>query len=276
MDTLLEMNMSDSQIQNTTCTPVLRRSPRNASKLATKVEVATTVTKTKTRQVSTKTTVRTSRKVIRRTTPRVQGIGKGRDVADEATALLDLGNESLQKQLEDAPTDYAQVCHLTDQELRSLRAENDRLKNIAAERMEELIQMSKLLEERAAEVAIAEGQLKDVVDGILERLECAICSTLMTRPYKLECGHVFCCKCLKTWFSQSSFFPNCPNCRDVILDDPKPSHIVKDLLAFVFANSPDIASDTDLQPESDIDAEGEFYNEQFYVCVKAWLAGTSM
>ena len=57
-----------------------------------------------------------------------------------------------------------------------MRAENDRLKNIAAERKKELIQMSKLLEvrlyrtlgdrltwnqqERAAEVAIAEGQLK--------------------------------------------------------------------------------------------------------------------
>ncbi|KAJ3554953.1 hypothetical protein NM688_g2839 [Phlebia brevispora] len=260
MDTPLELNMSDSQLQSTACTPVLRRSPRNASKLATKV--TTTVTKTKTRQVATKTTVRTSCKVVHRTTPRAQGIGKGDDVAGEAAALLDLKNESLQKQLEDVRTEHAQVCYLTDQELRSLRAENDRLKNIAAERMEELIQMSKLLEERAAEVAIAEGQLKDVVDGILERLECAICSTLMTRPYILECGHVFCQKCLKTWFSQCSFFPTCPNCRDVILDDPKPSYIVEDILAFVFANSPDITSDTDLQSESDIDAEGELDNGQ--------------
>lgn len=46
--------------------------------------------------------------------------------------------------------------------------------------------------------------------------ECSICTNAYDNPQALNCGHIFCRKCLLQWFGYHA--PTCPNCRKRVTD----------------------------------------------------------
>ena len=56
--------------------------------------------------------------------------------------------------------------------------------------------------------------LKDMIQN---RLQCSICTEILTKPLVINCGHTFCKKCLDRWIEQKGKNSNCPNCRSRIL-----------------------------------------------------------
>ena len=52
---------------------------------------------------------------------------------------------------------------------------------------------------------------------ILNRLQCTICTEILTKPLVINCGHSFCKKCLDPWIEQKGKRANCPICRSAIL-----------------------------------------------------------
>uniref|UniRef100_A0A158R4X2 RING-type domain-containing protein n=1 Tax=Syphacia muris TaxID=451379 RepID=A0A158R4X2_9BILA len=47
-------------------------------------------------------------------------------------------------------------------------------------------------------------------------MQCIICISSFKSPVKLNCNHIFCRKCIETWFSQHN---TCPICRAIIYKD---------------------------------------------------------
>jgi len=59
---------------------------------------------------------------------------------------------------------------------------------------------------------------------------CKICDRLLYEPYALSCGHTYCYICLTQWFTNNSRKKTCPDCRSVIVLQPTPSYIIKELV----------------------------------------------
>ncbi|KAI9105002.1 hypothetical protein DFS34DRAFT_691204 [Phlyctochytrium arcticum] len=54
------------------------------------------------------------------------------------------------------------------------------------------------------------------LSALESHLQCAICTSYFNAPYKLDCGHVFCYKCILAWFDslvQMERARRCPTCR---------------------------------------------------------------
>ncbi|KAF7426480.1 hypothetical protein PC9H_008849 [Pleurotus ostreatus] len=54
---------------------------------------------------------------------------------------------------------------------------------------------------------------RGVIEALAEFCRCVVCTSFMTRPCVIECGHVFCSTCLDTWFDTHA---TCPLCRGIM------------------------------------------------------------
>ena len=65
--------------------------------------------------------------------------------------------------------------------------------------------------------AMTEETSKFMKNMLLNRLQCSICTEILSKPLVLNCGHTFCQKCLEKWIEQKGKKSDCPNCRNRIL-----------------------------------------------------------
>lgn len=65
---------------------------------------------------------------------------------------------------------------------------------------------------------------KEKISGFLT---CTICQEIFDDPYRVTCGHTFCCKCLEKWHKNNINNPTCPLCRE----NYEPDYTGKDLIA---------------------------------------------
>lgn len=54
-------------------------------------------------------------------------------------------------------------------------------------------------------------------EEMAEALSCPICMSLFKEPHRLQCGHVFCKKCISRCEDFNNLSQNCPICRDKII-----------------------------------------------------------
>ncbi|BGP25031.1 hypothetical protein JCM10295v2_003951 [Rhodotorula toruloides] len=63
----------------------------------------------------------------------------------------------------------------------------------------EEVELTRLRKELAASMELM-AQQQAALASVQSAIACAICTEPLDRPYSLQCGHVFCRKCLVTWF----------------------------------------------------------------------------
>ncbi|KAK3712591.1 E3 ubiquitin ligase [Vermiconidia calcicola] len=86
------------------------------------------------------------------------------------------------------------------------------------------------------------------VDTMRQLVTCKICSRLLYEPYALSCGHTYCYICLTQWFETNPRKKTCPDCRSIIIAQPTPSYIVKELV-LVFVSRSELLPDKETSEE---------------------------
>ncbi|KAF7424841.1 hypothetical protein PC9H_010152 [Pleurotus ostreatus] len=64
-------------------------------------------------------------------------------------------------------------------------------------------------------LALETEQKRGVIEALAEFARCVVCTSFMTRPCVVECGHVFCSACVETWFDTRA---TCPLCRGAMTE----------------------------------------------------------
>ncbi|RPA83378.1 hypothetical protein BJ508DRAFT_71690 [Ascobolus immersus RN42] len=65
-------------------------------------------------------------------------------------------------------------------------------------------------------------------------VECVICQELLFEPYWLQCGHIFCYRCLVEWFEQKK---SCPECRAKVDIQPTGAFLIRDMVETFIARA---------------------------------------
>lgn len=139
---------------------------------------------------------------------------EGNQLYDPAIFLLIRHLRAVNKNLRND----ARQARLTvkDTDVAGLRATINGIEEELARRTDE---NAALKEESASSLASKD----DILDGALRLANCAICLELLSCPQTVECGHVFCFKCLNGWVTSLKNNGHCPSCRTVIVSKPYPS-----------------------------------------------------
>lgn len=71
--------------------------------------------------------------------------------------------------------------------------------------------------------------LEKSLDDLRAIVTCRICIRPLYEPYTIACGHTFCYGCLRQWFDRDPRRKTCPDCRTVVIREPAPSYLLRDI-----------------------------------------------